>query len=68
MSPILYFCAMSGFEPYNVEEGRATSKSHHYKFGYFLSISQKKVSADIIQNSAVGKFSPKNRRNKDKSS
>jgi hypothetical protein len=31
-----------------IEEGRATSKSPHSTFGYFLSIS-----ADIIQNSAV---------------
>jgi hypothetical protein len=28
-------------------------------FGYFLFISQQEVSADIIQNSAVGNFSPK---------
>ncbi len=42
-----------------VEEGRAASKSPHEKFGYFLSISQQEVSADIIQNSAVGNFSPK---------
>jgi hypothetical protein len=27
--------------------------------GYFLSISQQEISADIIQNSAVGNFSPK---------
>jgi hypothetical protein len=32
-----------------IEEGRAVSKSPHYKFGYFLSISQQAVSADIIQ-------------------
>jgi hypothetical protein len=31
------------------EEGRAASKSPHKKFGYFLSISQPAVSADIIQ-------------------
>jgi hypothetical protein len=42
-----------------IEEGRAASKSPHYKFGYFLSISQQEVSANIIQNSAVGNFSPK---------
>jgi hypothetical protein len=29
------------------------------KFGFFLSISQQGVSADIIQNSAVVNFSPK---------
>jgi hypothetical protein len=29
------------------------------KFGYFLSMSQQAVSADIIPNSAVGIFSPK---------
>ncbi len=34
-------------------------KSPHEKYGYFLSISQQGVSADIIQNSAVGNFSPK---------
>jgi hypothetical protein len=33
-----------------IEEGRAASKSLHLKFGYFLSISQQGVSADIIQN------------------
>ncbi len=32
-----------------IEEGRAASKSPHSKFGYFLSISQQGVSADIIQ-------------------
>jgi hypothetical protein len=32
-----------------IEEGRAASKSPHEKFGYFLSISQQAVSADIIQ-------------------
>jgi hypothetical protein len=37
-----------------IEEGRAASKSPHQKFGYFLSVSQQGVSADIIQNSAVG--------------
>ena len=42
-----------------IEEGRAASKSPHSTFGYFLSISQQEVSADIIQNSAVGNFSPK---------
>jgi hypothetical protein len=36
-----------------IEEGRAVSKSTHYKFGYFLSVSQQGVSAGIIQNSAV---------------
>jgi hypothetical protein len=32
------------------EEGRAASKSPYQKFGYFLSMSQQGVSADIIQN------------------
>jgi hypothetical protein len=32
-----------------IEEGRAASKSPHKKFGYFLSISQQAVSANIIQ-------------------
>jgi hypothetical protein len=41
------------------EEGRAASKSPHSTFGYFLSISQRGFSADIIQNSPVGKFSLK---------
>jgi hypothetical protein len=45
--------------PHPIEEGRAASKNPHYKFGYFLSMSQQAVSADIIPNSAVGKFSPK---------
>jgi hypothetical protein len=35
------------------------SKSSHYKFGYFLFISQQAVSADIIPNSTAGIFSPK---------
>ncbi len=41
--------------PYGIliEEGRAASKSPHWKFGYFLSISQQEVSADITKNSAV---------------
>jgi hypothetical protein len=42
-----------------MEEGKTASKSPHLKFGYFLSISHQGVSADIIQNSAVGNFSPK---------
>ncbi len=44
---------------HNIEEGRATSKSPRQKFGYFLSMSQQAVSADIIPNSDVGIFSPK---------
>jgi hypothetical protein len=43
---------------FNIEEGRAVSESPHYKFGYFLSMSQQAISADIIPN-AVGIFSPK---------
>ncbi len=39
-----------------IEEGRAASKSTHYKFGYFLSISQRAVSADITKNSAIAIF------------
>jgi hypothetical protein len=42
----------------NIEEDRAASKSPHSKFGYFLSVSQQGVSANIIQNSAFGNFSP----------
>ncbi len=42
-----------------IEDGRAASKSPHKTFGYFLSFSQQEVSADIIQNSAVGNLSPK---------
>jgi hypothetical protein len=41
-----------------MEEGRAASKSPHKTFGNFLSTSQQEVSADIIQNSAVGNFFP----------
>jgi hypothetical protein len=37
-----------------IEEGRAASKSPHQKFGYFLSVSQQAVSADITKNSAIG--------------
>jgi len=40
-----------------IEESRAARKSPH--FGYFLSIFQQEVSANIIQNSAVRNFSPK---------
>jgi hypothetical protein len=42
----------------NIEEGRAAStcKSPQLKFGYFLSISQQPVSADISKNSAVDKI------------
>ncbi len=42
-----------------IEKGRAAIKSPHYKFGYFLSMSQQAVSADINTNSVVGIFSPK---------
>jgi hypothetical protein len=45
-----------------IEEGRAVSKSPHKKFGYFLSISQQAVSANIIQIQLWETF-PKNRRN-----
>jgi hypothetical protein len=37
-----------------IEEVRAASKSHHSKFGYFLSIFQLAVSADMTTNSAIG--------------
>jgi hypothetical protein len=40
----------------DIEEGRAASKSTHYKFGYFLSISQQAVSAVITKNSAIAIF------------
>ncbi len=50
-----------------IEEGRAASKSPHYKFGYFISMSQQAISAGIIQNSAVGNFS-KTEETNDKSS
>ncbi len=43
----------------DIEAGRAANKSPHETFGYFLSISQQKVSADINPNSAVGNFFPK---------
>jgi hypothetical protein len=49
-----------------IEEGRAASKSPHYKFGYFLSISQQEVTSDIIQNLAVVNFSPKTESKKTK--
>jgi hypothetical protein len=38
----------------SIEEGRAVSKSPHYKFGYFVSFSQQAVSADTTKNSAIG--------------
>jgi hypothetical protein len=36
-----------------IEEGRAASQSPHLTLGYFLSISEQDVSADIIQNSLL---------------
>ncbi len=44
---------------YTIEEGRGASKSLHQKFGYFLSMSQQAVSADIIPDSAHIRFSQK---------
>ncbi len=44
---------------YTIEEGRTAVKVLIKKFGYFLSMSQKAVSADIIPNSADGIFPPK---------
>ncbi len=41
-----------------IEEGRAASKSPHKKFGYFLSISQQEVPADIIRLLVVCHQSP----------
>jgi hypothetical protein len=38
----------------STEEGRAAIKSPHETFGYFLSISQQALSADITKKSAVG--------------
>jgi CRISPR-associated Cas5-like protein len=43
----------------DIDEGGAASKSPYYKFGYFLSMSQEAVSADLIPISAVGIFSSK---------
>jgi hypothetical protein len=42
-----------------IKEFRVANKSPHYKFGYFLSISQQAVSSDIIPNSADGIFTLK---------
>jgi hypothetical protein len=39
-----------------IEEGRAANKSPQQKFGYFLSISQQAVSANITKNLAVAIF------------
>jgi hypothetical protein len=50
----------------SIEEGRAASKSPFKKFGYFLSMSQQALSADIIPNLAVGIFSPKEKEQKHK--
>jgi hypothetical protein len=55
-----------GSIPVNIEEGRAASKSLRSKFGYFLSMSQQAVSADIIPNSVVGIFSPKQKEQRQK--
>jgi hypothetical protein len=43
-----YFFVHPSFDA-GIEEGRAASKSPHQKFGYFLSISQPAVSADIFK-------------------
>ncbi len=46
--------ALSSCRMWTIEEGRAASKVLiKKKFGYFLSMSQQAVSADIIPNSAV---------------
>jgi hypothetical protein len=52
---VLWRILTDSFSKYThvIEEGRAVSKSPHEKFGYFLSMSQRAVSADIIPNSAV---------------
>ncbi len=54
--PTPLFCSSNRL---GIEEGRAASKSPHWTIGYILSNSQQDVSADIIQNSAAGNFSPK---------
>jgi hypothetical protein len=41
------------FSLYPIEEGRAARKGPHSKFGYFLSMPQQGVSADITKNSAL---------------
>jgi hypothetical protein len=43
----------STYRDNSIEEGRSESKSPHLKFGYFLSISQQVVSADLTKNSAI---------------
>jgi hypothetical protein len=43
----------------HIEEGRAASKSPHLKFGYFLSMSQQAVSADIIPKSQLLEYFPR---------
>jgi hypothetical protein len=48
----------------SIKEGKAESKSPQKKFGYFLSISQQAISADIIPNLAVGIFSQKEKEQK----
>jgi hypothetical protein len=55
-SIILYysFLFLCGNLASTLEEGRTASTSPHKKFGYFLSISQQAVSADITKNSSVG--------------
>jgi hypothetical protein len=42
--------------PLPIEEGRVANKSPHYKFGYFLPISQQVDSADITKISAIAIF------------
>jgi hypothetical protein len=54
------------FSQHTIEEGRAARKRPHSTFGYFLSFSQQDVSADIIQNSAVENFSPKQKEQRQK--
>jgi hypothetical protein len=56
LSPNLSFSTLAPDFTSPIEEGRVGSKSPHYKFGYFLSVSQQAVSADITKNSPVGKI------------
>jgi hypothetical protein len=51
----------------HIEEGSEASKSLHKTLGYFLSTSHQEVSADNIQNSAVGNFSLRTEGTKTKS-
>jgi hypothetical protein len=56
MVPFMFCRIRTNFLVQIIEEGGAVIKSPHKNFGFFLSISQQVVSANITKNSAVAVF------------